>query len=147
MTPTDRWLATLPELPALAGPAGTAERLLLLLHYGVDWDSWVGSHRTSYWSSLLPDRVYKATYRSPTLGAWWSQLSTDLVSAPRSQPERCEVAQLLRAAPSPVLTVLRGETAALLLRTRLVTDAVRGTRSALLPGLGAGTADFPVAAS
>ncbi len=149
MTPTDRWLAALPELPALDGSAGTAERLLLLLHYGVDWDSWVGSHRTSYWSSLLPDRVYKATYRSPTLGAWWSQLSNDLVSAPRSQPERSEAAQLLRVDPSPVLTVLRGETAALLLRTRLVTDAVRDSRSATPPGLRAirVTDDAPATAS
>lgn len=79
MTPTDRWLAALPELPALAEPAGTAERLLLLLHYGIDWDSWVGSHRTSYWPSLLPDRV-QGHLPLPTLGAWWSQLSNDLVS-------------------------------------------------------------------
>lgn len=146
MTATDRWLAALPELPSLAGPAGTAERLLLLIHYGVDWESWVGGHRTSYWSSLLPDRVFKATYRSPTLGAWWTQLSTDLVSAPRSQAERSEAAQLLRADPGPVLTVLRGETAALLLRTRLVTDAVRGSRSATAPGLRAAASDAPLPA-
>lgn len=136
MTPTDQWLNALPELPALAGPAGVAERLLLLLHYGIDWDSWVGAHRGSYWASLLPDRVYKATYRSPTLGAWWSQLSTDLVSAPRSQPERSEAAQLLRAEPGPVLKVLRAETTALLLRTRLVADAVRSTRP--VPSAGTG---------
>src|SRR5664279_3452503 len=42
--PTDRWLAAVPELPPLDGPAGTGERLLLLLHYGVDWDAgWVSS--------------------------------------------------------------------------------------------------------
>ena len=34
--PTDRWLAAADGLPALTGPAGTAERLLLLTHYGVD---------------------------------------------------------------------------------------------------------------
>ncbi len=146
MTPTDQWLGALPELPALAGAAGVAERLLLLLHYGIDWDSWVGGHRASYWSSLLPDRVYKATYRSPTLGAWWSQLSTDLVSAPRSQPERSEAAQLLLADPGPVLKVLRAETAALLLRTRLVADAVRGTRSVPSLGAGAAASDAPFTA-
>lgn len=146
MTPIDQWLGALPELPALAGAAGVAERLLLLLHYGIDWDSWVGGHRASHWSSLLPDRVYKATYRSPTLGAWWSQLSTDLVSAPRSQPERSEAAQLLLADPGPVLKVLRAETAALLLRTRLVADAVRGTRSVPSRGAGAAASDAPFTA-
>lgn len=127
-TPTEAWLAALPELPALSGAAATAERLLLLLHYGVDWSTWVGDHRIRYWSSLLPDRVTKATYRSATLDKWWSQAAVDLQSAPRSAAERREVAQLLREQPGPVLTVLRDETPALLLRIRLTTDAVRQRR-------------------
>jgi hypothetical protein len=62
ITPTDRWLVTAPHLDGLAGPAGTAERLLLLLHYGLDWQSgWVRRYRTTYWDRLLPDRVIVAT--------------------------------------------------------------------------------------
>ena len=37
-TSTDKWLASVPELPALTGAHSTAERLLLLLHYGIDWE-------------------------------------------------------------------------------------------------------------
>ncbi|HEY5881792.1 MAG TPA: hypothetical protein VIU11_22980 [Nakamurella sp.] len=131
VTPTANWLAALPELPRLAGAAATAERLLLLLHYGVDWSTWVGDHRIHYWSSLLPDRVTKATYRSATLDKWWSQAAVDLQSAPRSAAERAEVALLLREQAGPVLTVLRDETPALLLRIRLTTDAVRQRRLTL----------------
>lgn len=126
--PTASWLAALPELPPLSGAAATAERLLLLLHYGVDWSTWVGDHRIHYWTSLLPDRVTKATYRSGTLDKWWSQAASDLQSAPRSAAERGEVALLLREQSGPVLAVLRDETPALLLRIRLTTDAVRQRR-------------------
>ena len=130
MTPTDRWLATAAEhMPALLGPAGTAERLLLLVHYGVDWQNgWVGRHRNTYWERLLPDRVITATYRAGTLRRWWRDMATELDSAPRSTAERHELEQLLRADSSPVLEVLRFETEALLLRTRIVTDAVRAAR-------------------
>ncbi len=127
-TPTASWLSALPELPPLSGAAATAERLLLLLHYGVDWSTWVGDHRIHYWTSLLPDRVTKATYRSGTLDKWWSQVASDLQSAPRSAAERGEVALLLREQSGPVLAVLRDETPALLLRIRLTTDAVRQRR-------------------
>jgi hypothetical protein len=34
---TDRWLAAVPAMPPLTEAAGTAERLLLLVHYGIDW--------------------------------------------------------------------------------------------------------------
>ena len=127
--PTANWLAALPELPSLSGPAATAERLLLLLHYGIDWSTWVGDRRLHYWSNLLPDRVTKATYRSATLDKWWSQVAVDLESAPRSGAERREVARLLREPSGPVLTVLRTETPALLLRIRLIADAVRQRRT------------------
>lgn len=127
-SPTTNWLDALPELPPLSGAAATAERLLLLLHYGVDWSSWVGDRRIHYWSNLLPDRVIKATYRSATLDKWWSQVAVDLESAPRSAAERREVAQLLREPAGAVLTVIRNETPALLLRIRLIADAVRQRR-------------------
>ena len=129
--PTDRWLAALPVLAPLTGPAGTAERLLMLIHYGIDWpDSWVSRYRTTYWSTLLPDRVLKATYRANTLRSWWTQVSTDLDSAPRTPAERAEAAALLQADAKPVLHILRDQTPALLLRVRLVADAVRDRRAA-----------------
>ena len=130
-TPTDRWLAATSHMPALPGPAGTAERLLLLIHYGIDWqDGWVGRYRTTYWDQLLPDRVITATYRAGSLRRWWREVASELNSAPRSATERDELEQLLRTDPAPVLEVLRFETEALLLRTRIVADAVRSTRPA-----------------
>ena len=74
VSPTDRWLAVVPDgLPRLVGPAATAERLLLLLHYGIDWDSWVGRHRKSYWTHHLPNRVRVATYIGGIdLHEWWA---------------------------------------------------------------------------
>ena len=125
-SPTDRWLAALPALTPLPGPGGTAERLLLLTHYGIDWpSSWVGRYRTTYWSDIFPDRVLKATYRRNTLPGWWTQVGTDLDSAPRNATERREVATLLQEPPRPVLQLLREQSQALLLRVRLVADAVR----------------------
>ena len=128
--PTGRWLATAGTvLPPLQGPAGVAERLLLLVHYGVDWQGgWVGRYRTTYWDSLLPDRVICATYRAPNLRRWWREVADALGSHPRSAAERAELEELLRADSQPVLEVLRFETEALLLRTRIVAEAVRATR-------------------
>lgn len=130
-TPTDGWLTTTaPVMPALTGPAGTAERLLLLIHYGIDWQNgWVSRYRTIYWDRLLPDRIICATYRAPTLRRWWRDVANQLDSQPRSARERAELEQLLRAEPLPVLEVIRFETEALLLRTRITADAVRTTRT------------------
>lgn len=128
-TPTDRWLATVADMPALDGPEGTAERLLLLLHYGIDWHTgWVVSRRATYWDRLLPDRVFLATYRGAELRQWWREVADTLQSQPRSPAERRELEQLLRADSLPVLQVLRAETEPLLLRTRITADAVRATR-------------------
>lgn len=130
VTPTSRWLAAVAEqMPPLEGPAGTAERLLLLVHYGVDWSGgWVAEYRKTYWSSLMPDRVIIATYRADTLRRWWRDVADDLGSEPRNAAERGELEKLLRAEALPVLEVLRWETEALLLRTRIVADAVRAVR-------------------
>lgn len=130
--PTTRWLAHTSEvMPPLEGPAGTAERLLLLVHYGVDWENgWVSSRRRTYWSELLPDRVIAATYRTTSLRHWWREVTEELGSAPRNAAERLETERLLRADPLPVLQLLRTETEPLLLRTRIVTEAVRATRPA-----------------
>lgn len=129
-SPTDRWMNAVDSMPPLEGPAGTAERILLLLHYGIDWsNSWVSRYRTTYWDQLLPDRVVIATYRSNTLRRWWTDVSNDLGSAPRNSTEREELERLPREAPEPVLLALRSETEALLLRVRIVAEAVRAQRS------------------
>lgn len=129
-TPTGRWLATVEGMPPLTGPAGTAERLLLLLHYGVDWQAgWVTRYRSRYWDSILSDRVIVATYRAGTLRRWWSDVATELGAEPRSAEERREVEALLREDPLPVLECLRHETEALLLRTRITAEAVRSRRT------------------
>ena len=48
LTPTQAWQATVPELPPVDGPHAIAERLLLLLHYGIDWEtSWVADPQRS----------------------------------------------------------------------------------------------------
>ena len=129
-TPTSRWLAAAAAtMPPLEGSAGVAERLLLLVHYGVDWQGgWVGRYRTTYWDTLLPDRVICATYRAPNLRRWWRDVADELGSQPRSVAEREELEALLRTDPLPVLEVLRFETEALLLRVRIVTEAVRAAR-------------------
>ena len=134
-TPTDRWLAATADFMApLDGPAGVAERLLLLVHYGVDWSGgWVGRYRATYWDRLLPDRVVCATYRAATLRRWWRDVAEGLDSQPRNAAERAELEQLLRSPSLPVLEVLRFETEALLLRTRLVADAVRNARTLVEP--------------
>jgi hypothetical protein len=131
--PTDRWLAAAPDLPPLDGPEGTAERLLLLLHYGINWqDGWLRTprHRGTYWDRILPDRVTTATFRAPNLRRWWQDAASELESAPRTPAERAELERLLRADPMPVLEILREETDALILRTRITADAVRVTRAA-----------------
>lgn len=130
LSPTDAWLARIPAMPPLEGPAGVAERLLLLIHYGIDWsDGWVTTHRATYWDRVLPDRIIAATYRAGVLRRWWRDVAHELGSAPRNNSERAELEQLLRADSQAVLEVLRFETEALLLRVRIVADAVRASRT------------------
>lgn len=129
-TPTDRWLACVDGMPPLEGAAGTAERLILLLHYGIDWaNGWVAGYRKTYWDQILPDRLIVATYRADTLRRWWSEVAAELDSEPRNAAERQEVEALLRHEAAPVMEVVRTETEALLLRTRITTDAVRAGRT------------------
>lgn len=127
-TPTHRWLdATAAFMPPLDGPAGTAERLLLLLHYSIDWDnSWVANYRTTYWDKLLPDRVLVASQQASNLRQWWTQLADELQAFPTTADTRHELAQLLNDPdPTAVLRTLRQETLALVLRTRIVSESRR----------------------
>lgn len=127
---TDRWLAAVPAMPPLTGAGGTAERLLLLLHYGIDWaDGWVTGYRATYWDRLLPDRVITATYRAAGLSRWWTDVAAELDSAPRSYRQRLELQHHLGCEqPRPVLELLRTETTALVLRTRITAEHVRAAR-------------------
>lgn len=128
-TPTDAWLAAIPEMAPLQGPAGTAERLLLLIHYGIDWQSgWVTGRRGHYWEQILPDRAVAATFSAATLRRWWCRVAAEVESHPRGDDELAETEQLLRYPAGPVLEIVRHETPALLLRTRLTTAAVRAQR-------------------
>ena len=152
LSPTRRWQSLVPELRSLTTPAGekpqdqglpgvaeraadTAERLLLLLHYSIDWDtSWVAEekHRKTYWDEVLPGRVRRASYRSATLDEWWSSpaLQTLGLVAPRDLDRRLELAELLREPPLPVLSALHTSLPALLLRVRIIAEAVGAERKA-----------------
>lgn len=127
LSPTRQWLRTA-QLEPLTGPAGTAEGLLLLLHYGIDWDGWVGAYRSSYWDGLLSDRVLVAAHRSATLEAWWSDVAAELGAAPHTHDQRRELAALMGQDAVPVLMVMRTSIEALQVRVRLVADAVRYAR-------------------
>jgi hypothetical protein len=149
LTPTRVWQALVPDLQSLAAAtrdddgadaaarraADTAERLLLLVHYSIDWDnSWVAEpkHRKRYWDEILPSRVRRAAYRSSTLDEWWSSTALrDLgVLAPRQRDRRLELAALLREPPLPVLNVMITSLPALVLRVHIIADAVAAQRKA-----------------
>lgn len=126
---TDQWLNVTHSLQPLEGAAGTAERLLLLAHYGVNFDGWISGYLSTYWDKLLPDRVITTAYQAQTLPQWWTALSEEISSAPRNSTERAEVAHHLEQASELVLHILRTETAALVLRARITSEAVRFARA------------------
>lgn len=151
LTPTRRWQALVPELQsftlnghacetpvtdaekASARAVDTAERLLLLVHYSIDWDnSWVGEakYRKTYWDEILPGRVFRAARRSTTLEEWWSSAALRKlgVQSPRYPDRRLELAELLREPPKPVLRVFQTSLPALLLRVRIIAEAVAANR-------------------
>lgn len=134
LTPTQAWQAMVPELEPLTPPADTAERLLLLLHYSIDWDtSWVAEprYRITYWDKQLPGRVRRAAYRADTLDRWWSGVSTMLgAPAPRQPERRMELASLLRQPSLPVIAAFSEELPARILRVRIISEAARQRRAA-----------------
>ena len=101
----------------MAVAARNARRLLTLVNTLLDF------------SRIEAGRL-RAAFEPTDLAA----LTADIASVFRSAAERAELEQLLRADPLPVLEVLRYETEALLLRTRIVTDAVREARGAATQG-------------
>ncbi|MEU4607533.1 hypothetical protein AB0F43_31495 [Kribbella sp. NPDC023972] len=132
-SPTDQWLAAA-DLPALDGPSDIADRLLLLVHYGIDWQQgWLSGarYRTTYWDPILPDRVICATFCADSLRRWYAEVAAELVSAPRNADERAELERLIRTTDRDhdVLQLLRTDTPGFILRTRITADAVRAARS------------------
>lgn len=135
-SPSRKWQALVPELPPFAEcdeyaqAADTAERLLLLLHYAIDWQtSWVADHRKTYWDKEFPSHVHAAANCHDTLDGWWSDVSRRLgARAPRQLDRRLELAVLLREPPEPVLEMFLDKLPALTLRVSIIAEAVASTR-------------------
>lgn len=138
--PTSRWLATAPVLPPLdphlEPAAAVGERLLLLCHYGVNWqNSWITDRRDRWWDDIFPSRAILPTWRHRELRSWWNTLATELQSSPRTSQEREELARLLAyPAPTAVLGVIRTQILPLVLRVRIVSEHVRAARSTAIDG-------------
>lgn len=104
-----------------------AERLIFLVHEGVDWDVWGGERRASYWEALT-QRVIAATYTGPTLMDWWEGITTQISSTPRSVEHRAAVLDAVHARPGDdrsILKLLRGHAQILVLRIRVHTESFR----------------------
>ncbi|CAM3304948.1 hypothetical protein [Tsukamurella hominis] len=127
----ERWRAAAPDLPPLTDPAAqTAEALLLHVHYGIDWSSWIGDRRHRYWDDILPGRVLNAALRSASLDRFWSLIALKLEVNVRDD-RTLEVATLLRGErPGAVLAVMRTELPALLLRVQIIAAEVGELRVA-----------------
>lgn len=107
-----------------------AERLLLHLHYAINWEkSWVANHLATYWTDILPSRVLRAAYQSNTLDDWWSAAAHELeADPPRNQERRIELATLLRQPSLDVITAFHDRLHALLLRVQIIAEAVSAQR-------------------
>lgn len=128
MTATDKWLENSP-LPKLTGADATAEKLVLLTHFGADFDIWGGSRRVRYWDALA-ENVKASTYAGPSLSDWWSSIAPGLPSQPRNEEERQELALLLASENQrDVLKALRQHSEVLTLRTRVIAEQWREDRS------------------
>lgn len=110
-------------LPPLTGPEGTAERLVLLVHRGVNWEVWGGARRVRYWDALT-DRVRAATYAGPTLSEWWQNICAQISSAPKYPEDRADLATLIATHDQrAVLDALHRHAATLVLRVRVWSES------------------------
>lgn len=117
-------------LPVLSGTALDAEKLVTLVHLGTDFTVWGGKRRMRYWDALT-ERVRAATYSGPTLVSWWGNISADLVSSPKNEQERLELAQLLgQGNDREVLKYLRNDGAVLVMRVRVISEMRKNARNA-----------------
>lgn len=116
-------------LPPLEGDYSVAERLVLLIHRGVDWDVWGGARRVKYWDALA-DRVKAATYAGNTLSHWWQYIGLDMPSSPKNAQDRKEAAFLLASENQKnILKILRGHSSTLVLRVRVISEIMREQRN------------------
>jgi hypothetical protein len=115
-------------LPELAPEGQVAERLVLLVHRGVDWDVWGGPRAARYWDALA-ERVRAATYAGPTLDHWWQRIARDLASTPRSSDRQDLAVALTSPNQEVVLQTLRDHAQVLVLRIRIAVDASRQAAS------------------
>ena len=132
VAPTERWRAAAPELPPLPGTAhDTAERLLLLLHYGIDWESgWVGARRERYWSiTFRSGSGSRRTAVAPISTDGGQSQPRHWTRRPATPPSGSKSAHCLREPPRPVLVALRESTTALVLRTQIITSLYRDSRA------------------
>lgn len=134
-TPCGGWLDAAPTLPPLAtDPARVAERLLFAaLRHRLARGQLGTGRRGDYGEPVLPSRVRVATFTASDLHHWWTLVSAALTSLPRNDAQRLELPTLLTSDARPVLAVLRDQTPALVLRTRMVADAVRAQKPAKKP--------------
>jgi hypothetical protein len=119
--PSEQWRAAV-ALPEISEAEQVAERLVLLAHYGADFDVWGGARRVRYWDAFA-ERVKAATYAGPGLTDWWSAISRSLPTSPRDAREREDVARLLAYSEArAVLKVLRARTDVTVLRVRVIAE-------------------------
>lgn len=117
--------------PALdEGPESIAEKLVFLMHRGVDWTVWGGDRRYRYWDALS-DRVRAATYAGNSLQDWWEALEKQISSQPRNAEDRMLAAELLsqpKADERAILVNLRKHAGTLVMRIRVHIEASRKTK-------------------
>ena len=113
-------------LEPLPGPEGIAERLVGLVHQGVDWDVWGGHRRIRYWDALA-DAVRSGVYAGRTLFDWFERVCRQISSEPPGSAEgRAELAALLSCGQDrEVLRALQRHAGALVLRVRVQREAQR----------------------
>lgn len=120
--PVSQEWQTVVNLPPVTVAEDIAERLVLLAHYGADFDVWGTSRRVRYWDALA-ERVKAATYHGPGLADWWSGISRSLPTSPRTARERADVAALLvQDDERAVLRVLRNRADVVVLRVRVIAE-------------------------
>lgn len=117
--------------PALdEGPEAIAEKLVFLMHRGVDWSVWGGERRYRYWDAFS-DRIRAATYAGNSLQDWWEALEKQITSQPRNPDDRMLATELLSQNKSDeraILVNLRKHAGTLVMRTRVHIEASRKTK-------------------
>jgi len=123
---TEEWRSSI-VLPPMPTEGIIAERLVLLAHYGADFNIWGGARRSRYWDALM-ERTKASTYAGPALSDWWQSMSSSLPCAPRNARERADLVFLMSHEPAlPVLYYLRRNPDFLVMRVRVIAEQRRIT--------------------